>query len=377
MVGYFKNSTVRPLDDHRQAIMFFSISKHVNNDFPNHVKWGEFCIDFDNGWTVSANLISKGYPGKSCEIQYSDIGIELTSGRRQTFPIFIDDVNFVVSNLLPTPNSFLGNVIVGSDSITRIAGPLPAFIKLELTDDEIIDQIDSTIERAILNFKTDKPIKLFLTGGVDTLLLASYVVKNKIPYELVTCEHYDLDYFMCHNRSKLKKFWAYKSLQHWRDPEVLLSGANGDEMLMRNPYDARIVTTYFGEDLIEICKQQHFYHSSYFLKDKFSVMLENAKQKTFASEEELKQHIIIRNSNDFQHWHLGNTTTLAPYDNLELINLILNLSYPMLRMQILDAGVHKLLIKRNAPELLNLLSDDKNTDNFKKLANLYEGIESL
>ena len=69
--------------------MFFSISKQVNNDFPNHVKWGEFCVDFDNGWTVSANLISKGYPGKSCEIRYSDIGIELTSGNRQTFPIFI------------------------------------------------------------------------------------------------------------------------------------------------------------------------------------------------------------------------------------------------------------------------------------------------
>jgi hypothetical protein len=106
-------------------------------------------------------------------------------------------------------------------------------------------------------------------------------------------------------------------------------------------------------------------------------MLENAKQIKFASEEELKQHIITRNSNDFQHWHLGNTTTLTPYDNLDLINLILNLSYPMLREQILDAGVHKLLIKRNVPRLLNLLSDDKNTDNFKKLANLYEGIESL
>ena len=357
--------------------MFFSISKQQNNDFPNHIKWGEFCVDFDNGWTVSANLISKGYLGKSCEIRYSDIGIELTSGKRQTFPIFINDANFVVSNLLYTPDSFLGNVIVGSNWITRIASPTPTFTKLNLTDDEIINQIDSTIEHAVLNFKTDKPIKLFLTGGVDTVLLASYVIKNKIPYDLVNYEHFDLDYFMCHNRSKLKKFWAYKSLQHWRNPEVLLSGANGDEMLMRNPYDACIVTTHFGEDLIEICKQQHFYHSSYFLKDKFSAMLENAKQIRFASEEELKQHIITRNSNDFQHWHLGNTTTLTPYDNLDLINLILNLSYPMLREQILDAGVHKLLIKRNVPRLLNLLSDDKNTDNFKKLANLYEGIESL
>ena len=357
--------------------MFFSISKQVNNDFPNHVKWGEFCIDFDNGWTVSANLISKGYPGKSCEIKHSDTGIELTSGERQTFPIYIDDTNFVVSNLLHTSNSFLGNVVVSSNSITRITSSTPAFIKLNLTDDEIINQIDATIERTILNFKTDNPIKLFLTGGVDTLLLASYVVKNKIPYELVTCEHYELDYFMCHNRSKLKKFWAYKSLQYWRSTEILLSGAHGDEMMMRNPYDACITLNYFGEDIIEVCKQQQFYHSSYFLKDKFADTHEQAKKLIFADEQALKTHIVVRNSMDWQHWHLGNTTTLTPYDNLTLINLVLNLSYPILRSQILDASINKLLIERNAPDLLRLLSDDKNTNNFKKLARLYEGLESL
>jgi hypothetical protein len=137
------------------------------------------------------------------------------------------------------------------------------------------------------------------------------------------------------------------------------------------------VLNYFNEDIVEVCKQQPYYHSGYFLKEKFASTLEAAKQIKFHSEAELKEHVVIRNSNDFQHWHLGNTITLSPYDNLNLINLVLNLSYPILRTQILDAGIHKLLIERNAPQLLRLLSNDKNTNNFKKLAGIYEGLESL
>ena len=357
--------------------MFFSISKQQNNDFPNHIRWGEFFVDFDNGWAVTDSTISKGHEGKSCKIQYTVNSIQLTTGIRQTFPIFINDEKFIVSNLLHLPEFFVGDVSITTDSITRTKTAEPTFVKLDLTDDKIIDHINTTIEQSILNFKFDKPVKLFLTGGVDTLLLAAYVVKHGIPYELVNYEHFDLDYFMCHNRSKLKQFWAYKSLQYWRTPEVLLSGANGDEMLMRNPHDACITLNHFGEDIIEVSKQQHYYHSNYFTKEKFAGIIDHAKTLSFATEQELKHHIVVRNSMDWQHWHLGNTITLTPYDNLNLINLVLNLSYPVLRTQILDAGIHKLLIERNAPNLLRLLSNDKNTNNFKNLSALYEGLESL
>jgi asparagine synthetase B (glutamine-hydrolysing) len=357
--------------------MFFSISKQQQNDFPNHVQWGEFFIDFDNGWTVTDSSITKGYEGKSCDIRYIDNSVRLTAGVRQTFPLFVDEENFIVSNLFDNSNAFVGSVTVTPTEIYRMEYPVPQFTNLNLTDDEIINQIDTVIKNSILNIKHNKPVKLFLTGGVDTLLLASYVVKYKVPYELVTCEHYDLDYFMCHNRSKLKKYWAYKSLQHYRTPEVLLSGSNGDEMLGRHPADVCMILNYFDEDIVEISKQQKIYHSKYFLREKFIAEYEKIKQIKFASEQELKQYIVVRNSVDFQHWHLGNTITYSPYDNLELINLVLNLSYPILKTQMLNAGVQKLLIERNAPELLRFLSDDKNSNNFEKLSALYEGIESL
>ena len=376
MGGRTRVALVYPLDDYRQTIMFFSISKQQNNDFPNHIKWGEFCVDFDNGWTITANLIRKGYLGKSCEIRYSDTGIELTSGLRQTFPIFIDSETFVVSNLLPG-NSVLGNVTITSTAILTTPAAAIEFKKLNLTDDMIINQINSTIENTILNFKTNSPIKLFLTGGVDTVLLASYVIKNKIPYELVTYEHFDLDYFMCHNRSKLKKFWAYKSMHYWKSQAFLLSGANGDEMMLRNPYDAFLTLKYFGEDLVAECQKKHYYHNSHFLKSHNLAEFENLSTVTFENETQLKDFILNRNASDFQHWHLGNTITLTPFDNLDLTNLMLNLSYPTLRGQLLDASITKELITRNAPTLLKYVSKDKNSNNFNNIANLFEGIESL
>lgn len=356
--------------------MFFSISKQLNNDFPNHIKWGEFCIDFDNGWAITSNSISKGYPEKSCLISYNNNQVTINSGQRQTFPLFIDDEQFVVSNI-EFGQFFVGEVTVTPSAILKTPTAPLEFTNLNLTDTEIISNINDVITNTFLNFKQTSPFKLFLTGGVDTILLASYVVKNNIPYELVTYEHFDLDYFMCYNRSKLKNFWAYKSLQHWKETTTLLSGANGDEMMLRNPYDAYLILKHYGEDLVSACRQQHYYHNSHFLKSKNIAEYIKLTSTSFASDIELKNYVLKRNSVDFQHWHLGNTITFTPFDNLEITNLMLNLSYPALRSQLLDAGISKELIKLNAPELLKYLSDDKNSNNFKKLAGLFEGTETL
>jgi asparagine synthetase B (glutamine-hydrolysing) len=356
--------------------MFFSISKQVNNDFPNHVKWGEFYVDFDNGWDIKESHIQKGYHDKGCLILYKNGTIEIDTGRRQTYPIFIDDENFVISNLLPG-SLVVGRVTVTSTAILKTPALPFIFKKLNLTDDEIINEIDKIITDSILNFKSDRVFKMFLTGGVDTALLAAYVIKHNIPYELVTCEHIDLDYFMCRNRAKLKKFWAYMSLQHWKDPSILLSGASGDEMMLRNPYDAYLVLKHHGEDLVSECQQHYHYHNSHFLKSKNLAEFKKLSNTTFTTDLELTQYILDRNSKDFQHWHLGNTTTLTPFDNLDITNLMLNLSYPTLRGQLLDASVTKELIIRNDPKLLKYVSKDKNSNNFDSLAELFEGRETL
>lgn len=357
--------------------MFFSISKFKNTDFPNHITWGNMHVGFDNGWTVNDTKISKGYLDKGCDIFYQDSSIHVTTGNRQTFPIFIDKENFIVSNLYKTPEFFIGNVSITSDRIVTLTAPEVKFTKLDLTDDEIINLIDTTIRDSILNFVTDKPFKVFLTGGVDTALITSYVLKHKLPYELVCEEHTDMDYFISYNRRKLKKFWAYNSMHHWRTPSVLLSGANGDEMLLRNPMDAFNVMKFYGEDLVEECRAVNYYHSGHFLKDKHLAEYAELEKTSYATEYDLKQPIHVRNSQDFQHWHIGNTTTFTPLDNLNLNNLMLNLSYPMLRTQLLDGAISKLLVERNYPSLLKFVSPKKNLNNFDSLAAVYEGKISL
>jgi len=355
--------------------MFFSISKIQNNSFPNHIRSGNLFIDFDDGWTVNKTSITKGYNGKGCEILFDSIVTIMPNGR-QSFPIFIDETNFIISNLFFQTTIFVGKVIIVDDTIIKIDAPTPQFKELELSDSEIIDQIDQTITNNILNFNSNKPFKIFLTGGVDTALISAYVLKHKLPYELVRSEHIDLDYFLCWNRKKLKNFWAYKSIHHWTTSSVLLSGANGDEMMIRNPYDAFNIMKFYGEDLVDECRSNNYYHSKHFLKDKH---IHGYRELTSAynTEYELKQSIYSRNNFDFQHWHLGNTLTFAPLDDLTINELTLNLSFNTLKTQMLDASISKQLIERTYPSIMQYVSPLKNTENFIDLALLYSGQTTL
>jgi len=374
--------------------MFFSISKIQNEDFPNHLVTGGLYVDFDNGWTISNNFIYKGYAesgilkditdvdqlrtstGKFCVLYFGNDGIEIITGERQKFPMFIDYENHVVTNIGISPQ-ITASITINFSSIIARPYPLNTFTKLNLTDEEIINEVDRVLSNSISQFKIDTPLKLFLSGGVDTLLLASYLIKNDINYELVAYEHTDMDYFLCRIRSKLKHFWAYPTLQHWRNPSVLISGANGDEMLLRNPVDAFHFFKYNGADLVSACQENNLYHSKHFLKEKHIKLYSELDNTSFSSEEELKNYILNRNAIDYQHWHLGNTLTFTPFDNLELTQLMLNLSNEQLSGQLLDAHISKFLIERNGPDLLKYLSPAKNYKNFENLANIYDGRKKL
>jgi hypothetical protein len=374
--------------------MFFSISKIQNEDFPNHLVKNGLHIDFDNGWTVTDNFIYKGYidsgilkdvidvdqlrtsTGKFCVLYFANDGTEIITGERQKFPMYIDYENNTVTNIGIAPHT-TASIRINVSTITITSPPLKTFTKLNLTDEEIINEVDNILSTSICKFKTDTPLKLFLSGGVDTLLLASYLIKNDIDYELIMYEHTDMDYFLCRTRSKLKHFWAYPTLQHWRTPNVLISGANGDEMLLRNPIDAFHFFKYNGADLVSACQENNLYHSKHFLKEKHIKLYSELDNSSFSSEEELKNYILNRNAIDYQHWHLGNTLTFTPFDNLELNQLMLNLSNEQLSEQLLDAQITKLLIEKNAPELLKYLSPAKNYKNFENLSYIYDGRKKL
>jgi len=324
--------------------MFFQISRHPDNSFPNHCHWGDLVVNHDNGWTLQDNILYKGTvssgllkidslkdfekeKGTFCILEYKDNGVYVETGEKQKFPIFVDDDNLLVTNIWRDQESFQGKVFV-ANKIKKIPYIQPSYKNLNLSDDQIIDAVDNLIEQTILNFKTDKPFQLFVSGGVDTI--------------------------------------------------ILISGAHGDENLLRNPVSAYLILKHNNENLKSVCEQNlNLYHSKYFLQKKHLNLFDTLKDLEFDSDEKLKDWLLKGNTVDYQHWHLGNTIFFTPFDNLELFNLMLNLSYDRARNQLLDASISKELIRRNYPSLLKYVSQSKNERNFENLAKVYDGLEHL
>jgi hypothetical protein len=357
--------------------MFFNIGRDRNNEFPVHIEYAGLCIDLDNGWTNDNGVISKGLKDNNCVITCKYNKIEITVERRRTFPLFYDDNH--ISNIIDYTNEYYINedLTVLNNTVTVIKSCEPRqFTDLKLNDTQLFDYLYQYLDDKVINFEDQAPIKFFPTGGVDTGVIMSFVLKHKIPFELLTAEYKDMDYFTCHTRSRLGKFWAYRNIHHWKDPNILLSGTNGDEMMLRNPYDAYLVGKMHGEDILKTLADNNSYHSDYFLRKKHKPGY-NEIDNLVLTLEQARQRIIDRNYCDYQHWHLGNTLTWTPLNDLALINIMLNFSYPCVRSQLLDAGISKQLIECNNPDLLKFVSPAKNNMNFQHLHKVFEGLESF
>lgn len=357
--------------------MFFNISRDSNNEFPVHIKYAGLSIDLDNGWQNNNGVISKGLKDNNCVITCKDDKIEITVDRRRTFPLFYNDEN--ISNIIDYPNTFYADedLTVLNNTVTVIKSSEPRqFTDLHLTDDQLFDYLYQYLDDKVSNFADQAPIKFFPTGGVDTGVIISFMLKHKLPFELLTAEYKDMDYFTCHTRPRLGKFWAYRNIHHWKEPSILLSGTNGDEMMLRNPHDAYLMGKVHGEDILKTLSSTVTYHSHYFLRNKHKPGYDEIDQLGLDLAQ-ARQRIIDRNYCDYQHWHLGNTLTWTPLNDLTLINIMLNFSYPYVRTQLLDAGISKQLIARNDPAFLKFVSPSKNNMNFQHLTTVFEGLETF
>lgn len=380
--------------------MFFSISEIIDKSFPFNTELGKFWINHDPGWTSGNNFLYKGFTrngilsgikslediktykhieGNFCIIYLEDEKIKLCAGKKQKFPVFHTEKR--VSNLYKTDKHILCPFEFDGVNVNQIETSRPCFIDFKIGDDDVITKIDNILEKTFLDFNVDQPFKLYVTG-VDTLLIAAYILKNKIPYQLVGGEHGDMDHFLCHHRSTIREnFWAYTTVQHWKETNILLTGGHGDETMLRDPVQAKVILDFYQEDVVEICRSNSkLYHSYHFLKKDNLSMYDKLNGLHFSSDNEMKNWIIEKFYCDYQHWHLGKTLFFSPYDNLEILNLSLNFSYETAKKQLLDAYVSKSLIDRNRPGLLKLLSKSKNFRYYENLAGLYNGdfkLESL
>ena len=230
---------------------------------------------------------------------------------------------------------------------------------------DAVDQIDNILTEKFTWLKDNgKNIKIFYTGGIDTLLCISYLRKLGIQHELVTAEHYDYDKFTCNFDKDIKKHWGYTQMHHWREPTYFVTGAYGDEFFLRGPTTANLILTHFDIDILQLLKPNH-YHYHYFREqeklDIYAQQKQNSEiQKIVTNKKEVSDYIVGMCMNDHQHWHLGNTLTFTPFKDTQILAIMLEMQKNDIVESVLDARMQRELIGRNNSELLQYLDQYKN-----------------
>jgi hypothetical protein len=381
--------------------MFFSISSESKSNFSNFYQLGKNYVSTDTGWQKleinNKTVIYKGYVdvdtldnllpviidqpepnylGNFCAIVYSADSdeIQIKTDRYRSFPIFVDQGN-EINNLVKY------DYVVWTDGLIAINSEL----MVNETKFDVIGEIDTTplsvdtvVEKinGILNLKTQQfvknnklPIQVFLSGGVDSLLVYSYLLKYTDNYQLVKCQHIDYDRFWLLNMHALTKFWGYRQIHHWNDPCILTSGAPGDEFMLRSPTTIDLFLKANGYSILELLNQPQWrncLHYSYYQQSKHSDIFQSQTIDSVTDPKSLIWTLCNIVVNDWQHWHLGNTLTWTPLRDLEIFKLFLRLPVEQGLPQIMDSSISKQLIEQNKSGLTRLISDQKNTDNYMK-----------
>lgn len=386
--------------------MFFSISKQKPKNFFNIYEFDPFTIGVDNGWQISENqeklVLFKGYAdeydlsdlvesesvnystvtGNFCLLIYSKTKntIEIKSDRYRSFPVYLEPGKEVTNLYRLTETVYTDNTITinkdFSHSIcqTDIIGEIN---QSPLSANEGLDIIDSILEQKTKNLLAQQqalpmafrlPIKVFLSGGVDSLLVYSYLQKHTNDYSLVKAAHVDYTDFWLKNSHHITSNWAYKQIHHWAKPTILSSGAPGDEFMMRSPGNVNLWLLHHNTNLNSVNTDPKNLHYSYFNLQKHQKLIQEQSvlsgRMQKMTKKMLQWYLCNMNLNDWQHHHIENTLTWTPLRDLEIYKTILRMPYDTVLGQILDSKISKALITRNNKALTGLISDQKNSDSY-------------
>lgn len=388
--------------------MFFSLSKEAKTNFPNQYKLGKLVLNTDNGWhTYSSGnheVVYKGYTDIGsvilliddiikqpkpvfsgnfcCAVYNTDTGsISFNTDRYRGFPIYYN--NKEITNLEKLSNTVYSDNIISVNQELDVSYPLKSNFNLvgsigidTLSVDEVIDQIDLLLTEKTKNFirYINKPVKVHLSGGVDSLLVYSYLQKHTKDYELIKCQHFDYDRFWLLNEHSIIQNWSYTQLHHWKESCVLTSGAPGDEFMLRSPATASMFLKYNNIDIRDALTTDCL-HYNYFNRLKHQEIFDSIQIDTLLTKEKFYHTLCDTILNDWQHHHLGNTLTWTPLRDLRIFKLLLQLPLKDAIGQILNSDISQQLIERNFPGGSRLISDQKNSG--APMKNLVEFFETF
>ena len=379
--------------------MFFSLESQKNLKFPIQFNINNVVLNTDLGWKKQIingkTIIYKGYAdffpmekileelieekitkftGNFCAFIFSETYIECKSDLYRGFPIYYKEE--CISNLFEQKNKIFSNQILQSDYNFNIKLQNVDFNdstkNLNLNFNETIEYIDDLLNKKISKFLSfnELPVKCFLSGGVDSMLVFSYI-KKFTKYSIVSGEIYDFDYFTLKNNYDIKKNWAYRQINHFKEPNLWISGAPGDEFMLRSPDTSNLYCISKQTTILNLLKEEKYkdcLHKFYFTNDEsldFFKKQEDKNNKILIKSPEFAKKIIFEKIlNDYQHHHLGNTLTYTPLRDLNITNAILNLPTEVVFDQIMDSSISKSLIEKNDKNLLKFLSTYKNYENY-------------
>jgi len=357
--------------------MFFSITKIPDIRFPNNYQINNLWINCDNGWIQSGTTFYKGYDENYCKIIVNDTGAIIKHSTPRSFPLWHQEG--IITNI----DSTLSTQAWSDDAVNiDISGKITvaksnidlAVPKELLTIHQAQERIRQLLDKKLK--QVPNKIKLFCSGGLDTLLLYSmFSTQSKIEFELLVDEHYEQDKFTKTNQSELSKFWGYKQIHHWSNPTWIATGSHGDEYFLRGPLIIAMLTAWnninFSELLANNPDCYHYYHFNKYTKLwKDSWDNRHQLKKEYPTVDLLHRQIINILVNDHQHWHLGNTLTWTPYKDINIAKILLQCDINELIPQFLDGQLSKNLIVDYNPDIINYLSKYKNYNSRENLPNL-------
>lgn len=375
--------------------MFFSISHNDNLDFTHQWQHRGVTVNTDAGWqqTIMGDqyVVYKGYAesgqlidllpnilaqteptllGNFCVIVIDNTTVKIKTDKYRSFPLWVD-AGKEITNLTTLSRSIWADSVLeaGLDlSVTEHKFDIIGTIDIApLSEDEVLDQIDRILLTRTQNFVKHNtlPIKSFLTGGVDSLLVYSYLKRINADVEVIEYLHIDYDHFWRSNSDHLKKFWGYSQIHHWNNPTVLASGAPGDEFMLRSPTTATMHLRSNNTSIPELLKTNPTcLHYRYFCQDKNQQAIHTPY--TLVTPTQTVWDICNILVNDWQHWHIGNTLTWTLLRDPDLIKLMLRLPLASAIDQILNSTISIKLIERNIPGASTWISDQKNTGATRK-----------
>lgn len=378
--------------------MFFHISQQSQENYPCQWQLGSFAISTDNGWkqiTIGpVQILYKGYAdvgplesllgqvmfqsipyltGNFCALVVVNDTLTIQTDRYRGFPIYIDSTginNLVAADRTAWTDSLItvhADLVVTEHKFDVIGAIDTTPIDFQQAQDKIHD-ILTLRTKQFLNHNT-LPIKSFLSGGVDTLLVYSYLKAAGAEFDLIEYNHIDHDYFWRANTQHLNKFWGYQQTHHWKQSCVLASGAPGDEFMLRSPTTANLYLLHHGTSIPELLTQKvSCLHHTYFSLSNHRKLFDS-QQAIGESSEQLYHALCNIVANDWQHWHLGETLHWTPLRDLEIFKILLRLPLSDAIDQIMDSTLSRALIERNVCDATELISDQKNTEPILKNLN--------